>query len=149
MTEKTILLVEDNSDDIMLIQRLFERNRMINGLDVVTDGEEALDYLFGRGLYQDRDIRFQPILILLDTRLPKLNGLEVLQHIRSRPETEDLPLIIMNNDKEEIKEIKGYELDVKAFLAKPFSFAKFTKAARKAGLHWLLTDAPMTPEQGD
>lgn len=149
MGEKTILLVEDNSDDIALIQRMFERNHMLNGLDVVTDGEHALDYLFGRGPYQDRDIRIQPALVLLDTRLPKLNGLEVLQRLRSRPETASLPVIMMNNDKEEVREIKGYELDVKAFLAKPFSFAKFVKAARKAGLHWLLTDVPAAPEKGD
>jgi two-component system response regulator len=147
--ERTILLVEDNSDDIALIQRLFERHNLMNGIDVVSDGKEALDYVFARGPYTDRNIRVQPILVLLDSRLPKLDGLEVLQRLRSNLETEALPVIMMTDDKKEMKTIRGHSLGVKAFLRKPFSFAEFVRAARKTGLRWMLFSESLFPEKGD
>ena len=149
MEERTILLVEDNSDDIALIRRMFERHNIMNDLTAVTDGAEALDYLFGKGSYKDRNIRFQPVLVLLDLHLPKMDGLEVLQQIRSASETRELTVIMMNDSEEEIKTVKGYGLQVKAFLHKPFSFPEFVKAAREAGLRWMLFGEPLFPEEGD
>jgi len=145
MEEKHILIVEDNSDDIELIRRLFERNHLRNHLDAVSDGREALDYLSGKGRYKDRNPQSLPCLVLLDTRLPKLDGLEILKRLRSKSFISDLPVIMMTDtkDKEEIKAIKGYGLGVKAFLRKPFSFAGFVKAARKAGLSWMVSNEPV------
>lgn len=149
MDKRPILIVEDNSDDVVLIKRLFKQNSMMNDLDVVLDGSEALDYLIGRGPYEDRDVCIQPVLVLLDTRLPKLDGLEVLQKLRGKPETAALPVIMMTNDIEEMKAIRGYGLKVNAFLYKPFSFAEFVKAAGKAGLNWMLYGEPLPPEEED
>jgi two-component system response regulator len=141
--------VEDSSDDIALIKRIFEHIVVMNDLDVVLDGKGAMDYLYARGSYKDQDIKVQPMLVLLDTRLPKLGGLEVLQELRGKSETASLPVIMMNCDKEEIKVIDGYGLEVKAFLKKPFSFSGFVKAARDAGLRWMLFSEPLFPEERD
>jgi two-component system response regulator len=145
MRERVILLAEDNSDDIALIRRVFTRHNLKNGLAVVRDGQEVLDYLWARGLYEDRDTSIQPLLLLLESRLPKLDGLEVLQRLRAQPETSDLPVILLSSDDQDKKVVRGYGLAVEAFLRKPFRFAGFVKAARKAGLRWLLLDGSGPP----
>lgn len=138
MQEKTILLVEDNPDDVQLTLRAIAKNKIQNQVIVAEDGSEALDYLFGMGKYAGRNTDDQPQLILLDLKLPKVDGLEVLRRIRKEETTRLLPVVILTSSKEQEDIIKSYRLGANSYIRKPVDFAQFTEAVRQLGLYWLL-----------
>jgi len=137
MGNKFILLVEDNPDDEMLTLRALKQNRIDNGVVVARDGVEALDYLFGKGKYSGRDLNAMPALILLDLKLPKVDGLEVLKQLRANPLTELLPVAILTSSHEESDLIAGYKLGLNSYILKPVDFDQFTEAVRNLGIYWL------------
>lgn len=145
--EKTILLVEDNPDDAELTIRAFERHKMANKVVLVTDGEEALDYLFATGKYKDRDVSERPTLVLLDLKLPKLNGLDVLQRMRADSRTRRLPVVILTSSNEERDIVSSYDLGANSFVRKPVDFAEFIEAARQLGLYWLMLNQASDEER--
>ena len=138
MKEDTILLVEDREDDIILILEALKECRIMNKIVIAKDGEEALDYLFARGKYTDRDFKKTPSIILLDLKLPKLDGIEVLKEIRRSKKTKVLPVVILTSSKEEKDLINGYKFGCNSYVVKPVDFAKFTEAIKNLGLYWLL-----------
>ncbi len=138
MENKIILLVEDNLDDVELTIHAFKKNNIKNEIVVANDGVEALDYLFGTGKYDGRDISVMPTVILLDIKLPKINGLEVLKQIRATPLTQYLPVVILTSSKEEQDVFDGYRLGVNSYVRKPVDFVQFTEAVNNLGLYWLL-----------
>jgi two-component system, response regulator len=143
MENKTILLVEDNLDDVDLTLHAFKKNNIKNEVKVVFDGAEALDYLFGKGLYEGRDISVKPTLILLDIKLPKVDGLEVLRQIKSNENTQLIPVVILTSSKEEQDIVNGYRLGVNSYVRKPVNFNQFAEAVNNLGLYWLLlNEAP-------
>lgn len=143
MNSGTILLVEDNPSDIELTQRALEINRIANPLVIVEDGQAAVDYLFGAGAFAGRDTREQPALTLLDLKLPKLDGIEVLRRLRADPRTRRLPVVILTSSKEQEDLAAGYDLGVNSYIRKPVDFSQFTEAIRQLGLYWLvLNEAP-------
>ncbi|MBN1555809.1 MAG: response regulator [Phycisphaerae bacterium] len=137
-----ILLVEDNEDDIALTIRAFEKQNIANKLIVVKDGAEALDFLFCREQYQNRSAGDLPQVILLDLKLPKVNGLEVLRRIRENSVTKLLPVVILTSSHEEQDLIQGYSLGANSYVRKPVDFVQFTEAVRQLGLYWLLLNEP-------
>ena len=143
MKEKIILLVEDEPDDEALTLRALKKSNIKNKVVVAHDGVEALDYLWGRGEYTGRDMSEMPQVILLDLKLPKMDGLEFLRHIRSDKRTKLLPVVIMTSSKEEKDIINGYSLGANSYIRKPVDFEKFGEAVRQLGLYWLLlNEAP-------
>jgi two-component system response regulator len=140
--DKSILLVEDNPDDEVLTRRAFEKNNVGNDLVVVRDGAEALDYLFGTGDYAGRDLSRQPQVVLLDLKLPKIDGLEVLRRLRADERTRMLPVVILTSSNEERDLVNGYSLGANSYVRKPVDFSDFTEAARQLGLYWLLLNEP-------
>jgi two-component system response regulator len=145
MTEKDkmILLVEDNPDDEALTLRALKKNNIGNDLYVVRDGAEALEFLFCTGAYAQRDPHDKPEVILLDLKLPKVDGLEVLRRIREDKNTHLLPVVILTSSKEEQDRIKGYSLGANSYVRKPVDFTEFVDAVRQLGLYWLvLNEAP-------
>lgn len=138
MNNKTILLVEDNPDDEALTLRALKKNNIGNEVVVARDGAEALDYLFGTGRYEGRDTRVWPAVILLDLKLPKVDGLEVLKRIRNDERTRLLPVVILTSSREEQDLIDGYSLGANSYVRKPVNFDEFIEAARQLGLYWLL-----------
>jgi CheY-like chemotaxis protein len=140
---QSILLVEDNPDDVALTLRAFKESKIANQIVVVTDGIEALDYLHGTGKYSGRDTRTSPAVVLLDLNLPKLGGLEVLKQIRSHKSTELLPVVILTSSKEESDLVAGYKLGANSYVRKPVDFEQFSEAAQQLNLYWLvLNEAP-------
>jgi len=137
-----ILLVEDDPSDIDLTRRAFERDRIGNKLIVVEDGQEALDYLFGTGQYAGRDTSEQPQVILLDLKLPIVDGLEVLRRIRADGRTRRLPVVILTSSTEERDKAAGYDLGANSYVRKPVDFQQFAEAARELGLYWLVLNEP-------
>lgn len=137
-----ILLVEDNPDDEALTLRALKKNNILNDVIVVRDGQEALDFLFGIGDYEGRDTTVQPHVILLDLKLPKVDGLEVLQALRSDERTRLLPVVILTSSREEQDIVAGYRLGANSYVRKPVDFAEFTEAVRQLGLFWLLLNEP-------
>ncbi|HAH22199.1 MAG TPA: two-component system response regulator [Prolixibacteraceae bacterium] len=137
-SEKKILLVEDNPDDELLTLLAIKDNNIVNEVIIAHDGEEALDYLFGTGKYIDRDINAMPQVVLLDLKLPKVDGLEVLQQIRSHPLTQLLPVVILTSSKEETDIINSYQLGANSYIRKPVDFEQFSEAIKQLGLYWLL-----------
>jgi two-component system, response regulator len=138
MESKTILLVEDNLDDVELTIHAFKKNNIKNEVTVVYDGAEALDFLFGRNKFSGRDLTMMPTLILLDLKLPKVDGLEVLKQIRSNELTQLIPVVILTSSKEEQDIISGYRLGVNSYVRKPVNFNQFAEAVNNLGLYWLI-----------
>lgn len=130
----TILLVEDNLDDIALTRRAFEKSNVINTIVTARDGEEALDYLFATGTHAGRDQTVVPEIVLLDLNLPKVDGLEVLRRLRADPRTRRLPVIVLTSSNEQRDVVQSYDLDANSFIRKPVDFAQFVEAARQLGL---------------
>lgn len=145
MNPKIILLVEDNPSDIALTQRAFTKNRIANELVVAEDGQEALDYLFGAGIHAGRDTSQLPALILLDLKLPKIDGLAVLQRIRADERTRRLPVVVLTTSKEEQDIAASYDFGVNSYIRKPVDFAQFMQAMGQLGLYWLVLNE--TPPQ--
>jgi two-component system response regulator len=139
---KTILLVEDNPDDAKLTLRAFKRNNMLNPIAVARDGVEALDFLFARGAYADRAGKPLPTLIILDLKLPKLDGLGVLKAVRDHKLTRLIPVVIMTSSKEDQDLLQSYTLGANSYVRKPVDFAEFLEAVRNLGIFWLMTNQP-------
>jgi CheY-like chemotaxis protein len=143
--QKIILLVEDNPDDELLAVRALRKNNIGNEIVVTRDGVEALDYLFGTGEYTGRDLNIMPQIILLDLKLPKIDGLEVLKRIRADERTMLLPVAILTSSKDEKDLISGYTLGANSYIRKPGDFDQFSEAVRQLGLYWLvLNETPPT-----
>jgi len=140
--KKTILLVEDNPSDIELTKRAFGREHINNEIVVAEDGQEALDYLFATGKYAGRDSNDQPVLVLLDLKLPKIEGLEVLRQIRANPLTHRQLVIILTSSKEEQDLATSYDLGVNSYIRKPVDFNQFAEAIKMLGLYWLVINEP-------
>ena len=138
MDEKVILLVEDNPDDEALTLRALKKNNIKNEVVVARDGAEALDYLFGEGAYSGRDTRVVPQVILLDLKLPKVDGFEVLRKLRADERTKRLPVVILTSSNEEQDRISGYDLGANSYVRKPVEFSSFIEAVRQLGLYWLI-----------
>jgi CheY-like chemotaxis protein len=143
MNPKIILLIEDNPSDIALTQRALTKSRVANELVVAEDGQEALDYLFGEGIHASRDATQLPALALLDLKLPKIDGLEVLRRIRADERTRRLPVVVLTTSKEEQDVAASYDLGVNSYIRKPVDFTQFVQAVEQLGLYWLvLNEAP-------
>ena len=143
MENKTILLVEDNSDDEALTLRALKKNNIKNEVVIARDGAEALEYLFGTGKYAGRNTSLTPQVVLLDLKLPKVEGLEVLRRVRADQRTKLLPVVILTSSNEEQDRIDGYGLGANSYVRKPVDFSQFMDAARQLGLYWLiLNEAP-------
>ncbi|HEX9758794.1 MAG TPA: response regulator [Nitrospiria bacterium] len=142
MQDSSILLIEDNPDDEALTLRAFKKNNIKNEVVVVRDGVEALDYLFGTGSFTGRDVTILPQIILLDLKLPKMDGFEVLKRIRMDERTKLLPVVILTSSKEDQDLVNGYKLGANSYVQKPVDFAQFTEAVRQLGLYWLILNEP-------
>lgn len=138
MPQKYILLVEDNPDDEALTLRALSKNRLANGVVVARDGAEAVDFLFGTGAHAGRDVKDAPEVVLLDLKLPKLDGFEVLRRIRADERTKTLPVVILTSSKEERDIVQGYRDGCNSYVRKPVNFDEFVDAAGQLGLYWLL-----------
>lgn len=138
MPQKSILLVEDNPDDEALTIRALSKHNVVNGVVVARDGVEALDYLFATGAHAGRDVSDLPQIVLLDLKLPKLDGFEVLRRIRADHRTQTLPVVILTSSKEERDVAQGYRDGCNSYVRKPVNFDEFIEAARQLGLYWLL-----------
>lgn len=140
-----ILLVEDNPADVELTLRSLRQHHLSNPIEVVRDGEEALDFLFCRGPYSDRDFTSPPGLVLLDLKLPKVDGLEVLRQAKNDVRTKAIPVIILTSSKEERDMVNGYLLGVNSYIQKPVDFGQFEETVKQLGLYWLLVNEPPPP----
>jgi CheY-like chemotaxis protein len=135
-----ILLVEDNQDDLDLTLYALRRQNLANNIFVVRDGEEALDFLFCRGAFGERHTAQPPKLVLLDLKLPRVDGFQVLREIKSDPRTKAIPVVIMTSSKEERDLISGYELGVNSYIQKPMDFDQFRETVKQLGFYWLVTN---------
>ena len=142
MDKEIILLVEDNPDDVLLTKRAFKKSNILNELVVASDGVEALDYLFGTGAYEGRDLSIMPVLILLDLRLPKLDGIDVLRRIRDDERTKLIPVVVLTTSKEHQDLIQSYNLGANSYIRKPVDFDQFVQAVKQLGLYWVLLNEP-------
>jgi two-component system, response regulator len=149
MEEKIILLVEDNPDDVELTIRALKKNNILNRMVVARDGVEALDYLSGTGVHAGRNVKERPIVVLLDLKLPKIDGLEVLKRIRGNELTRLLPVVILTSSAEEQDKINGYMLGANSYVRKPVDFAQFTEAIKALGLYWLIWNEPAPVSKSD
>ncbi len=144
---KIILLVEDNPDDVELTLRSLKKNNVVNEIVVARDGAEALDYLYGSGKYAGRDTSVLPTVILLDLKLPKVDGLEVLRRVRAEESTRLLPVVILTSSDEEKDMIDSYNLGANSYVRKPVDFTQFAEAVRHLRMYWLLVNEP-PPDKG-
>ena len=142
MNNKIILLVEDNPDDVELTLRAFKKNDISNKVVVAKDGVEALDYLFGKGMYAGRDVKDLPVVTLLDLKLPKIDGMEVLKTIRQNEFTKLLPVVILTSSAQEQDVVNGYKLGANSYVRKPVNFKDFVEAIKLLGLYWLIWNEP-------
>jgi two-component system response regulator len=138
MNDRSILLVEDNPDDVKLTLHALKKCNIANKVVVTCDGVEALDYMFGAGAYAGRDVSDQPAVILLDLKLPKIDGLEVLRRMRADSRTRRLPVVVLTSSREEQDIVASYELGANSYIRKPVDFEQFVAAVRQLGLYWLL-----------
>jgi CheY-like chemotaxis protein len=136
--DKVILLVEDNPDDEALAIRALKRHHVGNEIVVAHDGVEALDYLFGKGLYEGRDVNVKPSVVLLDLKLPRVDGLEVLRQVRADDRTRLLPVVVLTTSSEEQDLLDSYSLGCNSYIRKPVDFIQFSEAIRQLGMYWLL-----------
>lgn len=141
--ERPILLVEDNPDDEALTLRAFSKNRISNPVVVARDGVEALDYLFGTGSHTGRDLAVMPAVVLLDLKLPRIDGLEVLRRVRADERTKLMPVVILTTSKEQQDIFEGYTLGANSYIRKPVDFEKFIQAVGQLGLYWLVLNEPV------
>jgi two-component system, response regulator len=139
-----ILLVEDNPNDVELALHALKKNNIANSIHVVRDGEEALAFLFGTGANAGKVINHRPKVILLDLKLPKVDGLEVLKRIKSDERTRIIPVVVLTSSREERDIVESYKLGVNSYITKPVDFEQFTEAVRQLGLYWLLLNQPPT-----
>lgn len=137
-----ILLVEDNPDDVELTLHALEEYHVANRVHVVRDGAEALDFIFARGSYAERDVTHTPKVILLDLKLPLVDGLEVLRQIKADPRTQMIPVVVLTSSREERDLVESYRLGTNSYIVKPVDFEQFTESARQLGLYWLLLNEP-------
>ena len=142
MQKKVILLVEDNLSDVGLTKRAFEKNRIQNKLVVAEDGQEALDYLFGTGAYAGRDTSVMPAVILMDSKLPRVDGLEALRRIRGHDLTKRLPVVILTSSREDQDVAMSYDLGANSYIRKPVDFQQFAEAVRTLNLYWVVLNEP-------
>ncbi len=140
--DKTILLIEDNADDVDLTLRALRNDKIINTVIVARDGQEALEYLFATGSYATRDPREMPSVVLLDLKLPKVDGLDVLRRIRSSEKTKMLPVVVLTSSKHDQDLIQSYSLGANSFIRKPVDFHRFADAIHQLGLYWLILNEP-------
>lgn len=140
--DNEILLVEDNPADVELTLHALKKENLANRIEVVRDGEQALDYIFCRGAYSTRDFRRPPRLILLDLKLPKVDGHEVLRAFKADPRTRAIPVIVLTSSKDERDLVQSYHLGVNSYIQKPVDFAQFQKTVRHFGLYWLVINQP-------
>jgi len=141
-TDEEILLVEDNADEAMLTIRSLKKNNLANNLIHIDDGAEALDFLFARGKYYDRKIQNGPKLILLDLKLPKVDGFQILKAVKSDPRTKLIPVIVLTSSQQEQDVISSYELGVNSYVVKPVNFELFSKAVIDLGMYWMMINVP-------
>jgi len=141
-TAKTILLVEDNPDDVKLTLRALQNCNIANKVVVAGDGLEALNYLLGAGAYAGRDLSDRPAVVLLDLKLPKIDGLELLRRMRADYRTKLLPVVVLTSSKEEQDIVTSYDLGANSYIRKPVDFDRFVEAVRQLGLYWLLLNEP-------
>ena len=146
--ERIILLVEDNPDDEALTIRALRQHNIANEVVVARNGAEALDYLLGTGAHQERDLADTPAVVLLDLKLPKIDGLEVLKRVRADDRTKCLPVVVLTSSGEEEDKIRGYELGANSYIRKPVSFEEFSEAVRQLGLYWLVLNEPPPKGRG-
>lgn len=144
--ELEILLVEDNEDDMELALHALERGKVANRISVVRDGEEALDFLFCRGAYSKRSFEHPPKLVLLDLKLPKVDGMEVLRQVKGEARTKTIPVVIMTSSKEERDLVNSYNLGVNSYIQKPVDFDQFRETVKTVGLYWVLINQPPVTE---
>jgi two-component system, response regulator len=137
-----ILLVEDNQDDMDLALHALQREKLANRIFVARDGEEAVDFLFCRGAFAERSFDHPPKLVLLDLKLPKVDGMEVLKQVKSDPRTKNIPVVIMTSSKEERDLVSGYNLGANSYIQKPVDFNQFRETVKSVGLYWLVINQP-------
>jgi two-component system response regulator len=147
--DKVILLVEDNPDDEALTIRALQKNKIANRVEVARDGSQALDYLFGKGTHAGRDVSLLPQVVLLDLKLPKVDGLEVLRRIRSDERTRLLPVVVLTSSKEEQDLISSYANGANSYIRKPVDFVQFTQAVGQLGMYWLVLNEAAPPARGE
>jgi two-component system response regulator len=143
MNKKTILLVEDNANDEFLTLRALKKHNIANDVIVARDGAEALDYIFGTGTYEGRDPADLPIVMLLDLKLPKVDGMEVLRRVRADERTHLIPIVILTSSNEDRDVINGYKLGTNSYVQKPVDFTAFVDAVGQLGLYWLMLNQPV------
>jgi len=144
--ELEILLVEDNQDDMDLALHALKRGNVANRISVARDGEEALDFLFCRGAYASRSFEHPPKLVLLDLKLPKVDGMEVLKQVKGDPRTKTIPVVIMTSSKEERDLVASYNLGVNSYIQKPVDFDQFRETVKNVGLYWVVINQPPVAE---
>ena len=148
MNDKVVLLVEDNDDDVELTLRSFQKHNLASKVVVAKNGQEALDYLFAKGVYAGRDAKDSPVLILLDLKMPKVSGLEALLRIRAEPTTKYIPVVVLTTSSQMQDKTQSYDNGANSYVRKPVDFEEFIEATRQMGIYWLMVnDPPPTPAE--
>ena len=141
-----ILLVEDNQDDVELTLHALRKEKLANNIHVARDGEEALEFLFGNGTHTERSLERPPKLVVLDLKLPKIDGMEVVRKVKSDPRTKTIPVVILTSSKEERDLINSYNLGANSYIQKPVDFDQFRETVKSVGMYWLLINQPPVPD---